>query len=59
MDLPIPMWWVEFDAKLKAQKKLQKAKGGGTSGLGKFSEAEWAEARKRQKEKLSGNRTRT
>jgi len=53
------MWWVEFDAKLKAQKKLQKAQGGGSSGLGKFSEAEWAEARKRQKEKLSGNRTRT
>jgi hypothetical protein len=58
MDLPIPMWWAEFDAKLKVQKKLQEAQKGGASGTGKFSQAEWAAARQRHKEKLSGKRTR-
>ena len=58
MDLPIPMWWAEFDAKLKVQKKLQEAQKGSGSSMGKFSQEEWAAARKRHKEKLSGKRTR-
>jgi hypothetical protein len=57
MDLPIPMWWAEFDAKLKVQKKLQETQKGSGSGLSKFSQAEWAAAKKRHKEKLSGNGT--
>ena len=54
MDLPIPFWWTEFDGKLRMQKKLEQAESGKTPGLGGFSKADWAEAKKRHKEMKNG-----
>jgi hypothetical protein len=47
-------WWVEFDAKLAESRamdeKMEEARTGKPKGGG-FSKAEWAEARRRHKER--------
>jgi len=55
MDLPIPLWWLEFDAKLKEQKALKEAAGGKSSNTG-FSSADWAEARRKHSEKMKNGK---
>lgn len=58
MELPIPLWWLEFDQQLRENKAVEKVQGE-APGLGGFSKREWDEARKRHREKLkhgNGNR---
>ena len=38
-------WWLEFDTKMAAHKRMTKQAGG-------FTAAEWSEARRKHKEKL-------
>jgi len=53
--LPIYDWWVEFDAKVVEQRRMQEiADGGGKAKSGGgFSKAEWDKARRLHKEKMN------
>lgn len=52
LDLPIPLWWLEFDEHMRQNKLMEESLNPSPvqrkSGM---SSKEWAEARKRHKEK--------
>ena len=53
--LPVSDWWIELDAKLAEsramEEKMDEVRTGKPNGGG-FSKAEWADARKRHKERM-------
>lgn len=53
LDLPIPMWWLEFDYHVKHSKQVDRSLKEQKIGLGGFTEAEWEDARKAFKRKKS------
>lgn len=49
MDLPIPMWWLEFDENFRANKEIENASSPGFAG---YSNSEWDKAIKAHREKM-------
>lgn len=53
--MPIADWWVELDAQLDQADRIKEITEGAKKPGGKFSGAEWADARKRFKERKAKN----
>lgn len=53
MDLPIPLWWLEFDDKLRESKAVEESVSKSKVRAG-FSSAEWDDAKRRHREKMNG-----
>lgn len=51
MSLPIPLWWLEFDAQVKQSKRTEAEMKKHQRGLGGVSEADWDKARAAHKAK--------
>lgn len=54
LDLPIPMWWLELNEKLRVQKLIEEERDKSTPGLGGFSRADWKKARNEHRKKRNG-----
>jgi len=53
MDLPIPMWWLEFDQKVREDRELKQAtKTNPARQKSGLSSAEWADAHKRHRARM-------
>mgnify|MGYP003423909385 FL=1 len=50
--MTIGEWWAEFDAKMAESERIEEI-ASGTQKSGGFSSREWAEARRKHKEKMA------
>jgi hypothetical protein len=53
MDLPIPMWWLEFDQKVRESRELEQAtKTNPARQKSGLSSSDWIKAHRRHKERM-------